>query len=75
MTPKSVTTHRSCITRITSAYTNCQLKKEKCTGSIICKKCKQHNHECEYKLSKKRGPKPKSYITPALSNLLNPYPS
>ncbi|CAG8703570.1 12190_t:CDS:1, partial [Gigaspora rosea] len=68
-------------TYVTLACTNCRNKKEKCSGDQpCCANCLKRDRTCVYEKSdKKRGPKPKSAITPIITpklfNLLNPDPA
>ncbi|CAG8494425.1 360_t:CDS:1, partial [Dentiscutata heterogama] len=67
-------------TYVTLACTNCRSKKEKCSGGKPCENCRKRDRECVYEKSdKKRGPKPKSAITPIITpklfNLLNHEPA
>ena len=62
---------------VSLACIHCHDKKTKYSGEKPCTNCKRCNHECTYiKPTKKRGPKPKidkkSFITPTITNLLNP---
>ncbi|CAG8494458.1 18152_t:CDS:1 [Dentiscutata erythropus] len=67
-------------TYVTLACTNCRSKKEKCSGGKPCENCSKRDRPCVYEKSdKKRGPKPKSAITPIITpklfNLLNHEPA